>query len=120
MRQETIFHAKVLEKLGADRVVHPERDMGERLVSQIISPNILDYIELEEDYSIGEIMATEWMCGKNLRQLDIRARFGCNVMAVKSGNKINISPRAEDVIHTGDILIVIGHNNELRELEQHE
>ncbi len=114
------LHAKVLEKLGADRVVHPERDMGERLVHQIISPNILDYIELEEDYSIGEIIATEWMVGKTMRQLDIRAKFGCNVMAIKSGHNVNVSPRAEDVIQSGDLLIVIGHNDDLRRLDRNE
>ncbi|OYD08352.1 potassium channel family protein [Paludifilum halophilum] len=112
------LHGKVLYKIGAYKVIFPERDMGVRVVHNLISPNILDYIELADDYSIIEISAGEFFAGKTLENLDIRARFGCNVMAIKSGTKINIAPLADDVIRVGDILVVIGHNSDLKKLEE--
>lgn len=112
------LHGKVLYKIGAHKVVYPERDMGVRVVHNLISPNILDYIELADDYSILEISAGAFFSGKTLEELDIRAKFGCNVMAIKSGRRINIAPLADDVIQNGDILVVIGHNNDLKKLEE--
>ncbi|MCS1351556.1 TrkA family potassium uptake protein [Mechercharimyces sp. CAU 1602] len=112
------LHGKVLYKIGADKVVYPERDMGVRVVHHLISPNILDYIELADDYSIVEIRANEFFAGKTLQELDIRARFGCNVMAIRSGKGFNIAPLADDTIRLGDMLVVIGHNNDLKKLEE--
>lgn len=111
-------HGKVLYKIGADRVVFPERDMGSRVAKNLVSPGILDFIELAEDYSVAEIVATDRMVGKNLIELNLRAKFGVNVMAIKSGPHINISPHAEDTIKEGDILVVIGLNTDLERLEQ--
>ncbi len=111
-------HGKVLYKVGADRVVFPERDMGSRVANNLVSPGILDFIELAEDYSVAEIAATDRMVGKNLIELNIRAKFGVNVMAIKSGPEINIAPSAEDTINDGDILVVIGHNTDLKRMEE--
>ena len=112
------LHAKVLYKIGADRVVFPERDMGIRVAHNLVASNILDYIELAPDYSIMEISSLiEWE-GQTLIDLDIRSRFGINVMAIKHGNQINVSPKANDKIEKGDILVVIGHNDDLKKLEQ--
>lgn len=111
-------HGKVLYKIGADRVVFPERDMGSRLANNLVSPGILDFIELAEDYSVAEIVATKGMIGKDLVTLNIRARFGVNVMAIKSGDTINIAPNAEDVIQEDDILVVMGHNSDLKRMEE--
>lgn len=112
------LHGKVLKKIGADRVVFPERDMGVRVAHHLVSPNILDFIELSDDYSIVELKASSTMIGKNLRELDIRAKYGCNVMALKTGLKMNISPNAEDTIKEEDILVVVGQNDQLRVLER--
>lgn len=110
-------HGKVLQRIGADRIVFPERDMGVRLAHNLISGNILDHIELSPDNSIAEIIARDKLVGKNLRQLDLRSRFGLNVLAIKHGNRISITPRAEDTIAEGDILVVIGPNDGIRRLE---
>lgn len=110
-------HGKVLERIGADRIVFPERDMGVRLAHNLIAGNILDHIELSPDNSIAEIIARDKLVGKNLRQLDLRSRFGLNVLAIKHGNRISITPRAEDIIADGDILVVIGPNDGIRRLE---
>ncbi len=111
-------HGQVLYKVGANRVVFPERDMGVRVAHNLISPNVLDFIELAEDYSVAEVVATEKMIGKSLLELNIRAKYGANVVAIKSGNNINIAPRAEDVINEGDLLVLIGHNSDLATLEE--
>jgi trk system potassium uptake protein len=111
-------HGKVLYKVGADRVVFPERDMGHRVAHNLISPNILDFIELAEDYSVAEVVASSWMIGKNLLQLNIRAKYGVNVVAIKTAAKINIAPKAEDIIKEDDILVVIGDNHDLQRLEE--
>ncbi len=111
------MHGKVLQKIGADQVVYPERDMGTRLANQLSSENLIDYIELSPDYNLAEILAPPAMNGKSLIDLDIRARFGVTIMAIKTGQSINISPRADDKISTGDILLLIGSNEEIRELE---
>lgn len=112
------LHAKVLYKIGADRIVFPERDMGVRVAHNLVSSNILDYIELAPDYSIVEITALREWEGKNLVDLNIRARYGINVMAIKHGSEINISPQAGDMIRKDDVLVVIGHNDDLQKLER--
>jgi trk system potassium uptake protein TrkA len=117
VKAQSELHGKVLTKIGVDKVIFPERDMGLRLAHSLISPNILDYIELSDDYSIVDIHVTPRMIGKNLRELDIRAKYGCNVMAIKSGDRMNIAPRAEDTIKENDVLVVVGSNEDLRKLE---
>lgn len=117
VKAQNELHGKVLHKIGADKVIYPERDMGLRVAHHLTSPNILDYIELSKDYSILEIKATDSMIGKNLKELDIRARFGCNVMAIRRNQEMNISPYAEDRLESGDVLVIVGHKDNLTKLE---
>jgi trk system potassium uptake protein TrkA len=117
VKAQSDLHGKVLHKIGADKVIFPERDMGQRLAHHLISPNILDYIELSGEYSIVEIKAGAQIAGKTLRQLDIRARYHCNVIAIRRGNEMNIAPHADEEIRADDILIVIGKNEDLQSLE---
>ncbi|QCX32938.1 TrkA family potassium uptake protein [Caloramator sp. E03] len=112
------MHAKVLYKIGADRVVFPERDMGVRVAHNLCSSNILDYIELSPDYSIMELEAIHEWEGKSLRELNMRSKYGINVMAIKRNNDINISPNADDKIYHGDVLVVIGGTEDLKVLER--
>jgi trk system potassium uptake protein len=119
VKAQNELHGKVLKRIGADKVVYPERDMGARVAHNLISPNILDYIELSDDYSIAEISATPQMVGQTLRQLDIRAKHRCNVMAIKSNNgSMNIAPFADDRIGETDILVVVGKNEDLLKFER--
>lgn len=111
-------HGQVLYKVGADRVVFPERDMGIRVAHNLISANVLDFIELDKDYSVAEVAVTSTMVGKTLRQLDVRARFNINVIAIKSRERFNINPSPDDVIQKNDVLVVIGHNANLKRLEE--
>lgn len=112
------LHAKVLYKIGADRVVFPERDMGVRVAHNLVSSNILDYIELSPNYSIIEITALPQWEKKSLRELNIRSKFGLNIMAIKRGEDINISPVADDRIEHSDVLVVIGETESINKIEK--
>jgi trk system potassium uptake protein TrkA len=112
------LHAKVLYRIGADKVVFPERDMGSRVAHNLVSSNILDYIELAPDYSLVEVVPNPEWEGRNLRQLNIRAKYGVNVIAIKRENgKVNVAPQAEDVVQKNDILVVIGNNDDIKRIE---
>ncbi|MMZ69303.1 Ktr system potassium uptake protein A [compost metagenome] len=91
--------------------------MGLRVAHHLTSPNVLDYIELSDEYSIVELRVTQAMVGQNLKELNVRARFGCNVMAIKRGTKMNISPSSTDRLTEGDILVVVGEKNDLTKME---
>jgi len=112
------LHAKVLYKIGADRVVFPERDMGIRVAHNLVSSNILEYIELSPDYSFAEILSPKEWHNKTLVELNIRSHYGITIVAIKSNNNIQVSPLAEHVIKPGDIVIVIGSNENLTKLEK--
>lgn len=103
--------------IGADRVVFPERDMGVRVAHNLVSTNILDYIELSPNYSIAEIVIPKIWHGKTLNELNIRANYGINVVALKRGEEINVSPVAEDTIESGDIIVAIGSEEDLTKVE---
>lgn len=107
-------HAQVLFKVGADKVIFPERDMGERVAHQLMaSPNVLNFIELSDDYSIEEIKLPMSMAGKNLIEINLRAKYNITVIGVKTANKVDISPDPEKTLRAEDILIVLGENGDL-------
>ena len=102
------YHEKVLRKIGADFVVHPERDMGIRIANNMLSNNVLDYLELSDEHSIMEIRVSDRIAGRSLVDLDIRAKYDINIVGIKRGEEILISPSPTDPILIGDILLVIG------------
>ena len=112
------LHGKVLSKIGADRIIYPERDMGVRVAHNLVSSNILDFIELSSDYSILEITALDQWADKTLKELALPTKYGINVMAIKRGKRINVSPYADDVIDKGDILVVIGSTEDIKKIEK--
>ena len=111
-------HRRVLEKLGVDRVVIPEQEHGERLARSLHSHNVLDYIELSEDYGILEVPAPKSWVGKTLKELNVRAKLGVNIIAVENGSKTNVSPAADYCIQMGDILVVLGENYALEAVQK--
>ncbi len=119
VKAQNDYHEKVLSKIGADQIVHPERDMGRRIAHNIISNNVLDYLELSDEHSIVEIVASEKIDGNSLIDLDIRAQYGINIVAIKRGKEIIVSPQATENIHEGDILIVIGADTDINRFEKH-
>lgn len=111
------LHGRVLEKVGADRVVYPERDMGVRVAHSLVSVNLLDYIEVAPDYSIAETIVPQRFANKTLGEIDLRKNYGINVLVVKRGEGLNISPGATDMLMEGDVLIVIGPRDQLDRLQ---
>lgn len=111
-------HGSVLSKIGADQIVYPERDMATRLGNQLSSDNMIDSIELSPDYNLVEFKAPESMHQQTLLELNIRANYACTIIAIKTGEVINISPLAEDQIHMGDTLLLIGSNENIQNLER--
>ncbi|MRX72124.1 potassium transporter Trk [Bacillus lacus] len=118
VKAQNDYHHKVLEKIGADKIVHPEQDMGTRIAHHLSSEKIIDYVELSENYSIVELSATTKVKNKSLVDLDVRANYGCTILAIKRGANVNISPAPTDAILEGDILIVIGHNKDITSFEE--
>jgi trk system potassium uptake protein TrkA len=118
VKAQNDYHGKVLRKIGADHVVHPERDMGIRIANNVVSSNILDYLELSEEHSIAEIKASDKLVGYTLIELDIRAKYGINIVAIKRGKNILVSPQAIEKIKLDDILIVIGSDNDIHRFEK--
>lgn len=106
-------HGQVLTKVGADWVIYPERDMGERVANQLLFPNMLNYIELSKEYNIEEIILPMSMKGKSLRELDLRAKYNISVIAIVSNGEIIIAPSPDQDIHEKDMLLVVGNKEDL-------
>lgn len=117
-KARTELHGRVLAKVGADKVVFPERDMGIRVARALVTKNILDQIELSPDYSILELVAPEEFVGKTLEESAIRLKHGVTVLAIRRGSDVIISPGAKQVIEPGDILVTVGRNDRLKRLER--
>lgn len=112
------LHGRTLAKVGADKVIYPERDMGARLAHSLVTGSMLDYIELSAEHTIMELTAPPSLVELTIRDLDLRARYGINVIAIKSGEEINAAPHASDVVQAGDILVLLGTNQGVRRLER--
>lgn len=100
--------AMLLQKIGADEVVYPEREIAEKLAVRYNSANIFDFIELTSEYSIYEIPVSPSWQGKTLAEVNVRSRYHVNIIAIKQDNSLNISPGAEYTFTSRDHLIVIG------------
>ena len=111
-------HRQVLKKLGADQVVIPEQEQAFRLARSLSSQNVLDYIELSEDYGIVDLPAPDSWVGKSLRELNVRAKYGINILAIKDENAVNISPAADYVIRKGEIVVILGDTVALKAVQK--
>ena len=104
------MHAKVLQRVGADKIVFPEREMGERVAYNLVSTSILDFIELSPDYSMMEMRPKPEWVGKTLKELNLRARERINVVAVRSGEDVNAMPDMNTRIGANDVMLVVAQN----------
>ncbi|MBQ8880682.1 MAG: TrkA family potassium uptake protein [Oscillospiraceae bacterium] len=111
-------HRQVLVKLGADKVVIPEQEQANRLARNLSSPNVLDYIELSDDFGIIEVPAPAKWIGKSLKNLNVRAQLGVNIIAIKQGERINVSPGADYEILPGDVMVVLGGTDALNAVQK--
>lgn len=111
-------HKQVLLKLGADQIVIPEQEQAYRLARSLSSRNVLDYIELSEDYGIIDLPVPAGWLGKNLRDLNVRAKLGVNILAVKKLKKISLSPSADYAFEEGDVVVILGDTAALQAVQK--
>ena len=112
------FHGRMLEKLGADKVLFPERDMGRRVAHNLVSGNIVDYLELSPEYSMAEVRPMKDWVGKTLKDLALRSRAGVNVIAIKRGEDVNPMPQPDTVITEEDALLVVAREETLGHMDR--
>ena len=118
-KAENRTHLRVLTKIGADFVVQPEREMGERIGRKLLAPNMLNFIELSDDYSMAEVqIVNPAFAGKTLSELKIRKKFGLNVIAVRHDGEVIVAPEASYRVHHLDILSVVGPKDMVDDFDQ--
>ena len=106
-KAQSHVHSRVLEKIGADRVVFPEYEMGAKLAQGLSSSNVLNFIELSEDYGILELSAPQSWQGKSLRELDVRNRHHVNVIAIRKNGELNVAPSPDLPLESGDQVVAL-------------
>ncbi|MBS3907959.1 MAG: TrkA family potassium uptake protein [Syntrophaceae bacterium] len=111
-------HKHVLEKVGATEVVIPEKEMADKIAKSLISPNVLDYIPLSEDYTICELAPPSSFMGKTIGELHLRSRHHIEVIAIREvlPERIRMVPRADFVIKDSDILVIIGKEEDIQKI----
>lgn len=112
------IYKKALEKVGADRVVIPEREMALKLAQSLASSNVLDFIELSSDYGIAEVSAPGAWIGKSIRDLNVRAKYGVTILCLKQGEQMDILPSADDVIAPDTAVVVLGSNDQIARMQK--
>ena len=110
------IHGKVLKRVGADKVVFPENEAGCALANSLTQPGFLERFELDPENSIVEVLVPEEFHNKTLTQLDLRKRYGLNVLALGNGEKFITNPNPEQILTKGLVMVVIGSNKNLQKL----
>ena len=112
----TEAQAKTLYKLGADKVIFPERDTGVRVAFNLFSRNVLESLDLGPNYSVLELTTPQSWVGKSISELNIRSFYNLNILAIKLGDGLEINPDSQKVLSQDDILLVLGKKDELKNL----
>ena len=110
------IHAKVLRKIGVDKVVFPERDMGMRVAKSLITPNVLEMMEFSGDYRLIEIILPAKWAGHSIIEVDVRRKYGISILAIQRDGKFIVSPSPDAVFETGDILLVLGQKDDINNI----
>lgn len=110
------IHCKLLQRVGADHVVFPEDEMGRALARSLTRPGILDRFDLDPDHSIVELVIPEEFDGKTIMELELRARYGLNLLAVSEHEKFEINPSPVMRLRKGAVMVVIGTNKGINQL----
>ena len=107
----------VLEKLGAE-VIYPERDMGVRLANRLLAPRVMEYIALSDDISITEIRLPESVKGVTVQALNLRQRYGLNIIAVKHGDEVTTDITPAFQLYSHDVIAVVGRHDQVNCFEK--
>lgn len=116
------LHARLLSKLGVERVVFPEQDMGRRVADLLLAPRMIDHLELAEGFAIDEIVPPDHFVGRSIRELDVRSRYGVTIVAIRRIHREQgdpeflVNPAGDEGIRRDDILVVIGATTDLEKL----
>ncbi len=113
-------HGRILEAIGIDEVIYPERDMALRLADRLTHPNLLDYVALGPEYSVMEVSVPASFIGKTLQDLRIRNRYRVQVVAIRDAltDTLNLMPQAGDVLKDSDVLVVLGAREDLEKFRE--
>jgi trk system potassium uptake protein TrkA len=111
-------HEKILRRVGASEIIHPERDMAKRLASSLSHPNIMDFIPLSDEYNIIQVSPPEEFIGKTLSELNLRKKYNVNVIAIKRmvPDESFLIPSADFVIQDTDVLLILGRAEDIRKI----
>lgn len=116
VKATTDLHGRILRKIGADKIVFPDREMGIRTGNRIAGGNYFDMIELSSQYSISDLpVPTDW-CGKTIAELDIRHKYGVNILGIRKGELLHINPGPDAKLAENDILVILGENTTITSL----
>ena len=112
-------HKLILEKVGATEVMIPEKEIAHKVAKSLISPNVIDYLPLSDDYMIFELAPPNAFLGKSIAQLQLRSRYHIEVIAVRDvvSDKLQMVPRADFVIKDGDVLVVVGKEKDIQQIK---
>ncbi len=114
-KASTGLHGRALSKLGVDRVVYPEQEMAERLAHDFLTPHLTEVLHLTVSQSMFEMPAPDKFLGKSLIELNLRERFGLNILAIKRNGEAEVSPPPSETINEGDVLLVLGNRKRASE-----
>ncbi len=117
-KASTDIEGRILTRVGADKVIYPDREMGIRVGNDIINGNYFEAIELSDEYSIVDMAAPSGWVGKSLEQLNIRSRYGVSIIGIRGLEETTINPPANYRLQVQDVLIVLGHNTEIQGLRE--
>lgn len=112
------LHATILKKVGADAIIYPEKEMGRRVARNLMSGNFADWIELSPDYSLVEMEIPEKWVGKRLIDLQVREKFGINVVGIVENDVMDVAINPTDILKEKSIMILIGSNKTLQNLKR--
>jgi len=112
-------HKQVLEKVGASEVIIPEKEIAHKVAKGLISPNVLDYLPLSDDYMISEVAPPSSFLGKSIAELELRSKYHIEVMAVRDvlSGKISMVPGAKFVVKDGEVLVVVGKEKDIQQIQ---
>tara|TARA_Y100001968_G_scaffold317861_1_gene347376 strand:+ start:437 stop:1141 length:705 start_codon:yes stop_codon:yes gene_type:complete len=117
-RATSDLHEKMLKRVGADRVVFPSRMQGERLGLELVRPNLIERLELDDQTGIDEIKVPETFVGKSLRDLNLRKNYLVNVLAAGPAKRLTVNPPAKYVLEPDHVLVVMGLMEDLQKLPE--
>lgn len=112
------LHGKVLRKIGVDRVVFPEREMGVRLAKTLLTPNVLEMMELSEDHQLAEVLLPPKWVGQSIAGVDVRRKYGFSILAIRRGGQFLVSPAADTLFIAEDVLLVLGATRDIDSLDR--